>query len=285
MKRLSRIVTCHHQWDWIPLWLETPGLFVPEVEWIIVNDAPSDPCPPDLEPVLLGRGVRVFAPPVNVGRSAARNLGAERASGAWIEHVDGDDRPLPFPLPSLAAAETAGARLVLYPELEYTERSPAPHLSNPWPSWKPGDHTYWGFLFPEFAPVNPHPAGTAWLRSAYLGLGGYDARVSNGEDLHLLWRAGAAGMRALHWPEPKQAYLVHPGTSVRGRAHTYQHHETLLWLRARATGKVARQLDLLIGRQLLYNVEYSLRECGSKSGPLLAYLRAKLAGTFSGFNR
>lgn len=252
---------------------------------MVVNDAPDDPCPADLAGLLRARGVSIENCPVNLGRSAARNLGAARAATPWIEHVDGDDRPLPFPIDSLARAAGSEAGLISYPELEYTEPGPTPAMTNPWPRWEPGVHTYWAFLFPQYGPVNPHPAGTVWARDAYLALGGYDARLANGEDMQLLWKASRAGVRCLHWPAPKQAYLIHAATSVRGRSHTYAHHATLLLLRAEASGEIARKLDLLIGRQLLYNAEFSLGELWRRRATVWSYLRAKLDRSFGRFNQ
>ncbi len=79
---VSRIVTCYGQWDFIKLWLDEDNLFVPEVEWLLMDDKPSEPPPAELLQRLKQRGIHYHKSDFNLGRSAQRNKGAALAAGS-----------------------------------------------------------------------------------------------------------------------------------------------------------------------------------------------------------
>jgi glycosyltransferase involved in cell wall biosynthesis len=278
---VSRIVTVYHQWGFLRDWAWEPALFNGRVEWIVVNDAPGDPAPRDLSERLEALGVRVITPRRNLGRSGARNLGAQAATGVWLDFVDGDDRPLPFDAP----AEVVPLELVFHPVPERRERVFRPEHGS-WPTpWDSGTHTYWGFLAPEWRPCDPRPAGVLWRREAFLELGGFDGRFEPSEDLHLLACAQEAGLRAGHDARPKQAYFWHEAVDFRAQADPFGPLRFLRWRRERAEGRLRTQLTWLLGRQVLACGLKALRDSVGPEPSVRAYLRARFSGEFGRFNR
>jgi GT2 family glycosyltransferase len=203
---LARIVTCYRQWRHIEAWLDDDRLHNEFTKWIVVNDAPDDPCPDRLAAVARHRQVLMLSPGVNVGRSHARNIGARSTDAIWIEHVDGDDTPLPITEGTLAGFTAID--LAAFPVVHHhpgdcgiLERryEPTP-TSAPW-------RDFYSFLFEDHLPLDVRPAGTLWRRDAYQRIRGYDARFETIEDLHIVWKAKQHGLRIGHAEMPKQSHL------------------------------------------------------------------------------
>lgn len=65
-----------------------------DVDLVVVDDGSADGSDERLQSALDGvAGVRVLALPANVGRSSARNAGAEAANGEWLLFLDADCLP------------------------------------------------------------------------------------------------------------------------------------------------------------------------------------------------
>lgn len=197
LPRISRVVTLYNQWSYLD-WLADDRLFTPDVEFILVDDCSASPASPDMLARLDARGATLLRLPRNRGRCIARNSGAERARGEFVEFIDGDDRPLPV----RADPAWAGADVVFF-TFEVHGIAQDAHAS--WvrhPLLKEPQAPN-GFL-------DPRPAAVLWRREAFLAEQGFDARFEMAEDLELV-------LRALHRPRaycatPKQSYNEQPRT-------------------------------------------------------------------------
>lgn len=189
--RISRIVTIYNQWNYLE-WLADDALFTPETEYIIVDDCSESPAPAAIIAHLADRRITLLRLPRNQGRCVARNTGAERAHGEFIDFIDGDDRPLPvavhgswshadvvcFPFEVHGIAHDARTSWVRHPLLE------DPRAAE-------------GFL-------DPRPAAVLWRRRAFLEIGGFDPRFECAEDLDLCLRA--LDLPRAYCAVPKQSY-------------------------------------------------------------------------------
>jgi glycosyltransferase involved in cell wall biosynthesis len=201
---LTRIVTLFNQWRFLD-WLEDDRLFDARTEFIVVDDCSRDTAPPDVADRLAARGITLLRLPRNQGRCAARNAGATRARGEFVDFIDGDDRPLPVRVdPAWSAADVVFFTFEVHgiahdPRASWVRH---PLLEDP---QAPN-----GFL-------DPRPAAVLWRRSAFLAEHGFDARFETSEDLELV-------LRTRHRPRafcaiPKQSYNEQPRTDYTEIAH------------------------------------------------------------------
>lgn len=205
MALLTRIVTVYQQWSFLEHWLGDDALFAPEVAWMVVNDAPWAPCPPELLRRLEARGFRIVSPPANLGRCGARNRGASLAETAWIECIDGDDIPLPWDPRDLAGVSERVAACY-YPHATHSLEDGERRTHEPYDPEQ--IHHELAFLFERWQPINARPACLLWRRDLFLDIGGYDARFEMIEDFDLARRADHAGGELLSFRKPKQSYLL-----------------------------------------------------------------------------
>ncbi len=202
MALITRICTVYRQWPEVETWLGDDALFGPDIAWIFVNDAPDAPPSAALQQRLTQRGAQVVTMPRNSGRSLARNAGTAAATTEWVEHIDGDDRPLPFPLAELPVGSAA---LVFFPVRHRGDASDRlPETEDSFEYHAPD--RFLNLLFAPLQPMDWRPCSTLWRRSALQDLGGYDPRFEPSEDIHLAWRALQASLPAGHGRTAKQCY-------------------------------------------------------------------------------
>jgi glycosyltransferase involved in cell wall biosynthesis len=217
---LSRCVTVYRQWPYIRRWMLHAGLYPDTVEWLVINDAPDDPCPEDIRLEFVKWGVTLIQPKANLGRAGARNACASVARARWVEFVDGDDIPLPLNLDRLQAAEDD--RLQVYPNELYELADGIPvRCGVPDPS---------EFGFPgvlrRLPSINCRPSCLIYPRAVFLELGGFDGRFDTIEDLHFVWkwdRAQCLSAEVVKHSEAKQLYLDDGKGSVIDQIHQPMH--------------------------------------------------------------
>jgi hypothetical protein len=198
---LARHVTVYHQWSFIRRWADDARLSETGVEWFLHNDAPDDPCPPDLRDALTRLGVQVSEGRFNLGRSGARNALARRSSAPFVEFIDGDDRPLPLgPNLGLLRPEVG---LASFPIGTYRLQDEREVVG--------ADEKSGGFacpgLFQHLVEVSPLPATLIYARPLFDQCEGFDGRFDTIEDLHLLWKMDRLAPTTAFAPTPKQRYF------------------------------------------------------------------------------
>jgi GT2 family glycosyltransferase len=272
MPLLARIVTCHRQWHFLEQWLGDDRLFGPDIEWVIVNDAPEAPPSVATEALLQRRGVQVVRPACNLGRSGARNLGVANASAAWVELIDGDDVPLPLDPEQLA---NLPADIVSHPVWEIPENS----LTLPEPPVAPTLRGMWGGILPRLQPFDVRPASLLWRRAFLLKLGGFDGRFESAEDLQLALKADRQGARVARHPTPKQAYRTRPGNSNWDPLHVIGHLRVFEWLPRQGTASAgAEEIKRWVGQGTLYLLATAVRLSWRRLGAIWAFLRWRMTG-------
>lgn len=165
-----------------------PGLLAQDhpAEILFIDDASTDASPELLREAAAGReDVRVITHPRNRGRAAARNTGLEAAQGEVILFLDADVRPEPGAVRAHAAAHrqdgVVGA--LSRPLLEGLDPRDPYHIylraRNARPPAAPGAPL----------PLKHFIIGyTSVKASALREAGGFDERLSYGEDLDLAFR-------------------------------------------------------------------------------------------------
>lgn len=208
---LTRICTCYRQWHYFRRWIQNEALFEdPDIEWMILNDCPTDPIPSDLATVAAQHRIHVHEFPVNVGRAQARNWGAKQAATRWIEFIDGDDIPLPLSAKMLKGYETQDYLVFenQFHTINHTNEV-VPFVMDMSPTSEyVVTRNHYGFLFKEYQPFESRPAATLWQRDPFLALLGYDPRMEPVEDVHLIWKAKLSKYKMDHVPQPKQSYQL-----------------------------------------------------------------------------
>lgn len=194
----------------IPAWNREAGIaraiasvgVAPDTELIVVDDGSVDRTAEAAEAALAARGGagRVIRQ-ANGGPGAARNAGAEAASGRWLAFLDSDDSWFSWTLPRLLRilreAEAAGAPLpaqILLREREIRgETLPGPEAgvadADPAILHFPGAfEAYAGGTGVAFGSCN-----LVIRRDAFERIGGFTREIRYGEDNDLILRAAAEG--------------------------------------------------------------------------------------------
>jgi glycosyltransferase involved in cell wall biosynthesis len=272
MPLLARIVTCHRQWQFLEQWLKDDRLFGPEIEWVVVNDAPESSPSPETEALLRRRGIQLVSPACNLGRSGARNLGAEHATALWVELIDGDDVPLPLDPNTLSGLS---ADVVTHPVWEIPENCRV----LPEPPAQLGMRAMWGELLPGLHPIDVRPASLIWKRSFLLGLGGFDGRFEGAEDLQLAFKAHRQGARMVRHLPPKQAYRFRKENHNWDPVHVIGHLRFFEWLPGQGTPR-GGQTDTRrwVGQGTLYLLVTAARLSLRRIRAICSFLRWKALG-------
>jgi mycofactocin system glycosyltransferase len=172
------------------------------LELIVVDDGSA-------VPATAGPGVRVLRAERPRGPAAARNLGAEAAGGGLLAFLDSDCTAAPGWLEELVGeladpeVAAAGGRVAAEREWSWLERYEAVRSSLD--------------LGRRYAQVRPrHPVSylvTANLlvrREDFARLGGFDERLTCGEDVDLVWRLVEAGRRVVYQPRALVRHRYRP---------------------------------------------------------------------------
>lgn len=267
---VSRIMTCYRQWSYLAQWIGDDALFSPEIEWFVVNDAPSDPPPPELAAKMDRRGIQLLSPPTNLGRSRARNLGARESSARWLDFIDGDDRPLPLATTGL---DDSPAGLIEHPvRLAQTGRdsfdsgssAPISRLS------------IWRSLLPQYQPINVTPAAVLWERDTFQRLDGFDARFDGAEDFHLVFRAMITGVVLARLDTPKQCYFAPAQRATRGPTHIDSHQRVLSWIAGQELGALSAEARFWLGKEVVYDACLKMHVAWSHRRLVWKYFTSRL---------
>jgi glycosyltransferase involved in cell wall biosynthesis len=265
---LARVVTCFRQWREIASWADVSELFDPRIEWIIINDCPENCCPPDLRANLEKRGVKLIFPKFNSGRSNARNLGTAAARSVWIEHIDGDDLPLPINVEGLPDPEQFEILQFLIAE-----------VTTPVYELKSFEMTYnarpaggdWATFTGHLAPFEVRPAATMWKRTFLEGLGGYDARFETVEDVQLALKASASRARVWRGSHPKQVYYRRPGRDSFPRWRVEGMLRVCRWARANSIPRAESEAALWEAKEVLYMASHAAIDVLRNLQPIARY--------------
>lgn len=254
-------------------------------EIIVVDDGSTDAT----AAVAAGYGDKIrYLRQDNAGVSAARNHGAQAASGDWLAFLDADDWYYPDRLKWHAEWIARDPALdFLTGDYEYRDVS-GKLLSRSMPGKASGralldkaagsrEVVMEGAEFEAF--VADHFGDTHTLslpRATFLELGGYPPGFKVCEDVHLLTRLVARSRRAGVICEPLAVYLIHPASATRAdpvRAQ-FENVRTLT-----ALGKHAKSLPPAVRRgyttrlrQARLNLGYALSKTGNHMGAVRAVL-------------
>jgi glycosyltransferase involved in cell wall biosynthesis len=237
------------------------------LEVIVVDDGSPQPVDSVVEPFLAKINLRLLRCE-HIGPAAARNRGAEEASGAVLAFTDDDCLPEPGWLRALVAdvdgtdAAVGGRTLNPAPENVYATAAQA--------------IVDWVYAFYNEKPDSPRffaSNNLAVPRTRFLELGGFDPRFSASEDRELCDRWRHQGLPLLYRAEARVAHATKLSLSDFARRHfgygrgAYRFNAVR---RDRRSGSLAR--DLPFYGQLPRRVAGLLRGTGPGRGAALAGL-------------
>jgi len=210
--RISVVVPMHNAELWIEETLESvvrQTISPEDMELLVIDDASRDTGAELARSFLERHGLagRVISCETNIGVSAARNVGWREANGTWIQFLDADDLLVPGKLQlQMAGAAQAGEDVaVVY-----------------------SDWRRFGFSGGRWQPIGPlvrpdvdrdtvvrilqdfdfgYVGPTLIRRSSLSAVGGFDERLSLGEDIDLLLRIAMAGGRFARAESEGPAFL------------------------------------------------------------------------------
>ncbi len=255
-------------------------------ELIVVDDASTDETPALI--ARYGNPVRYLRRERNAGVSAARNFGAEQATGDWLAFLDADDWYFEHRIAAHARwiAEDSGLDF-LTGDYEYRAeggeslgRSMEQHESGRRMLELAGVDCRVVMARDNFESfVADHFGDTHTLsvpRSTFLELGGYPLGFKVCEDVHFLTRLVARSRRVGVICQALAVYLIHGGSATRRDPVQAQRENvrTLRELRERAMdfpGEVRRGVEARLRNGRL-NLAYALSKRGARWPALRAVL-------------
>ena len=174
-----------------------------DYELIVVDDGSTDATAEFL--ASLGDRMRVLRQK-NLGPGAARNLGAENATGEYLAFLDSDDLWFPWTLQNYAVAIEKNSKPAIISGKGSHGGTASIELSSE-PSCR-----YWPCLMAACHDTMPPVGGTpsvAVRRVSFVDLGGFVAKKVNAEDVDLWFRFGveAGFVRIESPPVFQQGYL------------------------------------------------------------------------------
>lgn len=148
-------------------------------------------------------------------QSAARNLAASRAGGAYLAFLDHDDDWYPRHLEVLVAALEADPRLGWsYSDVDEIDAGGALVALNTLERYAPDVHHPKTDLFTMLASdMFIFPSAAVVRRDAFIAIGGFDERLSGYEDDDLFLRLFRAGWLNWYSPQSLTRYRRHPISS------------------------------------------------------------------------
>ena len=189
---------------------------VPAVEVVVVDDGSTDDLAGALRP--FGDRVRLVRS-AHVGLPAVRNLGVAGAVGEFVAFLDADDAYEPDFLAALGSLAQQRPDLDILTADAWFDVAGTPtgtfHAANPFPVHDQRTAVLTGCFLTTM---------TAVRRSRLLEVGGFDARLTHGEDWDCWIRLVLDGSRAGLVDAPLSRYRIHDGqlsarraASLRGR--------------------------------------------------------------------
>jgi glycosyltransferase involved in cell wall biosynthesis/GT2 family glycosyltransferase len=195
--RLSVIIPCHDDGDYLIEAVASVQQNAPEAELIIVDDGSTQPRTREVLAALGEAGHRVIEQP-HGGLPAARNTGIAASAGDYFLPLDADNRLLPgFAAEAVALLDADPAAGVVYGDRrEFGTRS--------------GDVTVPEFDLPRMLSGNYIDACAVVRREVWSEGGGYDAALDTWEDWDFWLGAAARGWRFVRIPRPTFEYRIRP---------------------------------------------------------------------------
>ncbi|HEX9986049.1 MAG TPA: glycosyltransferase [Thermoanaerobaculia bacterium] len=195
--RLSVVIPCHNDGDYLLEAVASVEQHAPGAELIIVDDGSTQPRTHQVLTALREAGHRVLEQP-HSGISAARNRGVAAAAGDYFLPLDADNRLLPgFAAEAVALLDGDPAAGVVYGDRrEFGMRS--------------GDVTVPELDLPRMLWSNYIDACAVVRRAVWSGVGGYDVAFQDWEDWDFWLGAAARGWRFLRIPRPAFEYRIRP---------------------------------------------------------------------------
>jgi glycosyltransferase involved in cell wall biosynthesis len=195
--RLSVIVPCHDDGDYLIDAVASVERNAPAAELIVVDDGSTQPRTVEVLAAFREAGYRVIEQP-HSGLSAARNRGIAAAAGDYLLPLDADNRLLPgFAAEAAALLDAEPAVGVVYGDRrEFGART--------------GDVAVPELDLPRMLWSNYIDACAVVRRAVWSDVGGYDVAFHDWEDWDFWLGAAERGWRFLHLPRPTFEYRIRP---------------------------------------------------------------------------
>lgn len=170
---------------------------VPPGEVVVVDDASPDPVEPVLAAAYDAERLRVVRHDANRGAAAARNTGAEAATGEYVAFLDSDDYWAETKLERQLAVVAADPEVdLVYCDQHVVEPDGAVRDSGK----RLPESDLWGELLDGW--TAPNTSTLLFDRGAFLDLGGFDESLESCQDHDLWMRVARADLRVRAVDEP-----------------------------------------------------------------------------------
>lgn len=261
-KVISIVIPCHNAGRWIAFAIESAlnQKYLKNPEVIVIENGSTDNTA-EIAQRYLPRIDFIQTESALTNGNIARNIGLRRATGTWIQFLDGDDYLEPQKVATnlrvaIASDNCDAVYSPIIEETSFNDKAVNRHVI----SYDESEDDYLRWIRWKLCQTG----GVLWKRDALETIGGWNEAMPHCQDNEICLRALKAGLHFVFDPNPGAVYRIHGQTTVSRRSPNAVSHtksrlqiEMLDWLDAE--GLATDEHRLALGQALFENARMVAR--------------------------